>query len=116
MEAIPSHLRSTLEEINRFESVLTEASLNKQERLQYERSLRYYRDEMATIAFYKQEGLEEGRAEGREEGRAEGRAEGREEGRDEERKKIAANLKAMGLSVDDIAKASGLSVEEASAL
>ena len=46
----------------------------------------------------------EGRAEGREEGRAEGRAEGLLE--------TARNLKRMGMNVDFIAQATGLSVDE----
>ena len=54
------------------------------------------------------EGRLEGRAEGREEGRAEGRAEGKLED--------AQNLKRLGVSVDIIAKATGLSVEEIEAL
>ena len=58
----------------------------------------------------------EGRAEGREEGRAEGRAEGREEGRAEGRAEglleTARNLKRMGMNVDFIAQATGLSVDE----
>ena len=58
----------------------------------------------------------EGRAEGREEGRAEGREEGREEGRAEGRAEglleTARNLKRMGMNVDFIAQATGLSVNE----
>ena len=68
----------------------------------------------------KLEGRAEGRAEGREEGRAEGRAEGREEGREEGRAEgraeglleTARNLKRMGMNVDFIAQATGLSVDE----
>ena len=68
----------------------------------------------------KLEGRAEGRAEGREEGRAEGRAEGREEGRAEGRVEgraeglleTARNLKRMGMNVDFIAQATGLSVDE----
>ena len=62
------------------------------------------------------EGREEGRAEGREEGRAEGREEGRAEGREEGRAEglleTARNLKRMGMNVDFIAQATGLSVDE----
>ena len=52
------------------------------------------------------------RGEGRLEGRAEGRLEGRAEGKSE----AAQNLKRLGVSVDIIAKATGLSVEEIAAL
>ena len=61
-------------------------------------------------------GREEGRAEGREEGRAEGRAEGREEGRAEGEKKAkiesAKRFLSMGLSVEQVATGTGLSLEE----
>ena len=49
---------------------------------------------------------------GRAEGREEGRAEGREEGRVERALEIARSLKGMGISMADIAKATGLSAEE----
>lgn len=84
----------------------------------------------------KMEGREEGRAEGRAEGRLEGRAEGRAEGRLEGRAEgiaigeqrgraegehqksiaIAQRLKAMGMSVSDIANATGLPEEEIDSL
>ena len=52
------------------------------------------------------------RAEGRMEGRAEGRMEGRAEGEHAKALEIAHRLKAMGLSVDVIIGATGLSAEE----
>ena len=68
----------------------------------------------------KEEGRAEGRAEGKEEGRAEGRAEGKEEGRAEGRAEgmsqrsleIARNLLSLGLPVDQIIQATGLTEEE----
>ena len=60
----------------------------------------------------REEGRKEGRKEGREEGREEGRKEGRKEGREEAARETAKNLKAMGLDVETIAKATGLSTEE----
>ena len=64
----------------------------------------------------REEGRAEGRAEGREEGRAEGRAEGREEGRAEGEKKAkiesAKRFLSMGLSVEQVAAGTGLSLEE----
>ena len=50
------------------------------------------------------------------EGRAEGRPEGRAEGAQKKALDIARNLKAMGFCIDDIVKASGLTVEEVKAL
>ena len=68
----------------------------------------------------KEEGRAEGRAEGKEEGRAEGRAEGKEEGRAEGRaegmslrsQEIARNLLSLGLPIDQLTQATGLTEEE----
>ena len=51
-------------------------------------------------------------AEGRNEGRAEGLAEGRNEGRAEGRAEGALNLIQLGLSVEQIARATGIPVEQ----
>ena len=63
-----------------------------------------------------QKGKEEGRAEGKEEGRAEGkeegRAEGRAEGMSQRSLEIARNLLSLGLPVDQIIQATGLTEEE----
>ena len=48
----------------------------------------------------------------REEGRLEGRAEGLEEGRAEERIKMAEQALKMGMSVEDVSRLTGLSIEE----
>lgn len=58
------------------------------------------------------EGRLEGRAEGLEEGRAEGRAEGLEEGRLEGRLAVARQLKAAGMSDDQIATLAGIDISE----
>jgi predicted transposase/invertase (TIGR01784 family) len=60
----------------------------------------------------REEGLEEGMAKGTERGRRMGREEGREEGRRE----TAKRLRAMGLSTDQIAAATGLDPEVIDAL
>lgn len=65
-------------------------------------------------------GLAEGLEQGREEGRAEGFVKGREEGKAEgmqagERNKavaIARNLIAAGISLEDVARTTGLTMEE----
>jgi predicted transposase/invertase (TIGR01784 family) len=49
---------------------------------------------------------------GQEIGEALGRAEGRTAGARETTIKVAANLKEMGLSTEEVAKATGLSIEE----
>ncbi len=55
---------------------------------------------------------EEGRAEGRAEGIIKGRAEGKIEGRAEGKAEVARNLLHMGMSVDDVAKACGMTKEK----
>ena len=63
-----------------------------------------------------QEGRSEGRLEGHEEGRkeglAEGRAEGRTEGKNEEKIENAKRFLAMGLSPEQVAAGTQLSIEE----
>ena len=58
------------------------------------------------------EGLTQGRAEGLAEGRAEGLTQGRAEGRAEAKKDIVKSMLSNGLSVEQAAKYSGLTVEE----
>ena len=62
------------------------------------------------------EGYQEGKDEGLAAGRAEGIAEGRAEGRAECSLEIANQLKAMGLSPEQIAQATHLPIEEISKL
>jgi hypothetical protein len=50
--------------------------------------------------------------EAKREGRKEGRKKGEKEGRKEGRKEVALNLKNLGISVEQIAQATGLSVED----
>lgn len=87
-------------------------SLDDAERKAYYRmmeNLRYQRSVIETGRF---EGRLEGREEGRAEGRAEGLEKGRAEGRAEEKLLIAANLKTLGLTTEQIAAATGLTNDE----
>ena len=88
------------------------AQFTKESLYAYEESLKIYRDwnnviDTATL---------KGRAEGRVEGIAEGIAEGEAKGRKEEAKAIALNLKNAGLSLAQIASATGLSTDEIDSL
>ena len=58
------------------------------------------------------EGLEKGMAEGMEKGIEKGMAEGMEKGKSEEKRAIAHNLKALGLTSEQIQAATGLSARE----
>ncbi len=62
------------------------------------------------------EGRQEGILEGRQEGRQEGKLEGRLEGRQEGIRSVAKNFLSMGLPIQDVAKATGLSREEIASL
>ena len=70
------------------------------------------RDIKNSIDTAKEEDREEGREEGRKEGREEGRKEGREEGVAKEKLATAKRLLGMGLTQEQVAKGTGLSIEE----
>ena len=73
-------------------SIADVASLNKQERMAYDENLRKYRDTMAVMEGQYLEGMEKGKVD------------------------VARNLKNMGLPIDDIIKATGLTTEDIEAL
>ena len=84
------------------------AKFTKVEYDNYEESLKVYRDWKNTIDTAKKISWEDGHEKGKEEGR--------EEGREEKAIEMARNLKAEGVSVDVIAKCSGLTEEQIDAL
>ena len=100
------------------------SSLSKEDRIKYDDSLRKFRDTIIVMEGQFMEGEKKGRAEGRAEGLAEGRAVGLAEGKTVGRAEglaegilqTARNLKAMGLSTADIAKATGLEVSKIESL
>ncbi|WP_289227692.1 MULTISPECIES: hypothetical protein [Parabacteroides] len=74
--------------------------MSANERLEYELSLAVERDLLSAIdASF-------------EDGEMKGIKKGREEGREEKSREIAQNLKSLGLSLEDISKATGLTSEE----
>lgn len=76
----------------KLEEVMTLASLSKDEREQYDESVKVLRDRLSELAYAQDEGLKQGRAEGKE----------------QERLKNARGMKAAGLSYDLIAQITGL--------
>ena len=84
------------------------AKYNKMERIQYEESLKQYRDMRNVVSYARKEGREEGRTLGREEGRT--------LGREEERKikniEIIKSGIEMGLSLVMMSNLTRLSIEE----
>ena len=90
--------------------------MNREEQAAYDRYLMERAILRNTMVTAREEGLFEGERKGHAKGIAEGRAEGRAEGNKEGRMETAENLKAMGLNIDDIFKATGLTVDEVAAL
>ena len=76
------------------------ASLSRQERLKYDVGLKKYRDTLSVLEGAKQDGL------------AEGRAEGRTEGIQSEKAETAKRLLAIGMDINTIAIATGLSAKD----
>lgn len=104
----------------RLEALAAVANLSMEDRIAYDKAMdsftvsRIVEEDARKEGWEKglNEGRKEGRKEGREEGLKEGRKEGREEGRNEERKNIARNMKSLGMTAEQIAQATGLSVSE----
>lgn len=100
----------------RLEEVASYSALTEEEKVEYEADLRWANEYEEEIRSAKraaaEEGREEGRAQGRAEGIAEGRAEGKAEGRTEEKWEMARNLHKLGINLDTISEASGLSKAE----
>ena len=108
------------------------AKFDRKERYEYEESLKAYRDWFSVMETAEQrghkkgfskglvkgreEGLQQGLEKGLVKGREEGLVKGREEGVNKEKKTIALKMKSMGMPVDVIASATGLSPEEITAL
>ena len=100
------------------------AKFDRKEMYEYQESLKVYRDwfsvmETAEIRGLEkglekglQQGLEKGLQQGLEEGLEKGLQQGLEEGRRENALMTARNLKAMNMSAETIAQATGLTIEE----
>jgi predicted transposase YdaD len=100
--------------------VLLEISRDEKQRAWLESEYKYAVDQQSDLVSARREGLAKGKVEGWAEGRAEGRAQGRVEGEQlglekGERlglEKTARRLRAMGLSPEQIAEATGLKLED----
>lgn len=92
------------------------AKYTPEERQDYEESLKNFRDWYSVMKTEFKKGRREGHKEGLEEGMEKGRKEGMEKGRDERSLEIAHNLKNMGLPVENIIAATGLTAEDINTL
>lgn len=87
-------------------------SMTDAERYAYDEHLNAVMIQNDVLGNAREEGLAEGRAEGLTQGRAEGLTQGRAEGRAEAKKDIVKSMLSNGLSVEQAARYSGLTVEE----
>ena len=101
LDRMPFKARKAIFE--RLERIGSMANLTPKQRAQYE-EWKIYNDYYNTLDF----AVEKGRKKAMEEGRAEGLKEGK--------RSIALNLKRMGLGIEQISSATGLSLEEIEAL
>lgn len=110
-ETVANESKGTL--VKHTHNVVTQVKSNPKMEVEFMTLLERYRENFEEG---REEGIAEGRAEGRKQGIAEGRkegiAEGRKEGMAEEKKEIAKNLLNMNLSLDQISKATGLTIDE----
>ncbi len=102
-----------------FEKLFNVAEIKKlteTEMEEYRKSVLEYQDVRDALDYAKEEarkeGLQEGRQEGRQEGKKEGRKEGRMEGMQDERVLIAKKCLQKGMTPDDIAEITGLTLDE----
>ena len=99
-------------EICKAVSQLEESAFSEAQLLGYDRFWDMVSTAKMQISSSRREAHEKGLAEGRAEGRAEGLEEGLEKGREEERLSIARMMKSQGISPEDIALFTKLSLDE----
>ena len=96
------------------------ASLNEEERWEYDQALKHYRDYNNTLHTSYRQGKEEGYTKGRTEGEAigltKGKSIGKEEGKSEATRQMLRNMQAMGMDMATMAQITKLSEEEVAKL
>ena len=110
------HVPDTLREktFEKFFKIAEISCLTKEERIQYEDGLKNTLDLNNMIRSSRKWGMEEGRVEGEKIGIEKGKAQGEQIGIEKGRAEIARKMKAMGLKVEDISRATGINIEEIS--
>jgi len=84
----------------KLEEIADLTQLSREDRMKYDKALKVYRDNYAVMEC------------ARKEGRDEGITEGMEKGMKTKATSIARNLKSMGLTIEQISQATGLSNED----
>ena len=98
LKRLPFKARNAV--FQKLEQIVDIAALSKEDRIKYDESIKVYRDNLAVMAFERQQG------------RAEGRAEGIVEGEQKAQIRIAREMKEKGLPVELISQITKLAVEE----
>ena len=88
------------------------SALSKEERMKYDEGIRKYRDTICVMDYAIESGLKKGFDKGLKEGIQKGRAEGLAEGMKQERYEIARKLLEVGIPLESIMQATGLSKDE----
>lgn len=109
LQRLPFKARKSVFE--KLEKIVDIAALSKEDRMKYDESIKIYRDHLAVEAYAK-EREERRMKEAWDGGLAKGLAEGRAEGEKEKQRQIALRMKGKGMSAEDIAELTGLSVAE----
>lgn len=100
----------------RLEELAAVANLSLEDQIAYDKALDRYRVSRIVEEDAREAGWKEGLAKGHAEGRAEGKVEGRAEGKAEEKRTIARKMKVIGLTLEQIKIATGLTENEIEAL
>ncbi|MCI6119109.1 MAG: Rpn family recombination-promoting nuclease/putative transposase [Prevotella sp.] len=114
LENRPATLRDKI--FDRLFKLAEIARLNPAERYEYEDSLKSFRDLRNCIDYAEEKGIRKGMAKGLAKGREEGEAIGLEKGKKLEKIESARNLKSLGVPIETIATATGLSTDEITTL
>jgi predicted transposase/invertase (TIGR01784 family) len=94
LEKLPKFLQSDV--FKRLAEVTDVDSLSKEERREYDLALKHYRDTRSVLAYSELEGEKKGE----------------KKGRKKEKREIAKSMKASSYDLSEIARITGLSVEE----
>lgn len=88
------------------------SAMSKADRLKYDEAIKKYRDTLCVMESATEKGFAKGMEQGMAQGMAQGIEKGKEEGHAESQKNTIVRMKSAGLSVDMMAIATGLEIDE----
>ena len=110
LQRMPAAFQSSV--FTRLAEIADLSSMNREERAQYDRALKRYRDTLSVYETTFQDGRKAGWDEGREKGLLEGREKGLLEGREIGLFESARKMKELGLPIETIMEVTGLTAEQ----